>query len=281
MGAAVTELGKLKAAEVSLVPRGANRKVFFLTKEDKEGAWLDEILKAILETDLHNEAQVDAAIKKAGIGDKPAAALKSALRLLNAYKDTLPKDVLKMAAELTGLDTPPAPQVTAQVVALKADGTPDWDTVPKEVRPALQALWKTGEDNRVRAEAAEKVAKEERDARVLKEYQDKAATYTHLGINATTFGGVLKEIGDKAPTALPTIEATLKAADEAVAKGNLFKEQGSSLPGGTGEAMGKVDALAKEKCKDGKVTKEMAVAEVLKEHPELYTAYLSETKGGK
>jgi hypothetical protein len=83
---------------ISFVPRGANRKKYFLVKEDR--ALKEDILKSILETD---EGEVSRVLKEARLEGESAGVLEAAAKLLKAYRDELPEDVLKVLAKACGL----------------------------------------------------------------------------------------------------------------------------------------------------------------------------------
>ncbi|RJQ04429.1 MAG: hypothetical protein C4551_10775 [Bacillota bacterium] len=282
----VTRLRDLEAVEVSLVPRAANKRRFLVMKSETEVDHpLEKVLKAILETDLEDEAKVDEVLKAAKLSDKGQNAVKGALRLLNAYKDELPKDILKTLAGLAGYGYPEPAQKdkggtdegkSYPAPTKKADGTWDFSGIPEEVRPMVEALWKEQETAVKKAEELEKVLKAERDERLRKEYVAKAAEYKHLAVKPEEFGLVLKAIAEKAPDELAKVEAVLKAADEALGQSALFAEIGRGGEGG-GSAMAKIEKAAGEIVqKDGKLTREQAVARVLDEHPDLYAEYLRE-----
>ncbi len=292
----VTRLRDLEAVEVSLVPRAANKRRFLVMKSETEVDHpMEEILKAILETDLEDEAKVDEVLKAAKLSDKGQNAVKGALRLLNAYKDELPKDILKTLAGLAGYGYPePAQKAKGggggtddmkhkygyPAPTKKADGSWDFSGIPEEVRPMVEALWKEQETAVRKAEELEKVLKAERDERLRKEYVAKAAEYKHLAVKPEEFGLVLKAIADKAPEELAKLEAVLKAADEALGQSALFAEVGRGGEGAGGSAWAKIEKAAGEIVQqDGKLTREQAVARVLDQHPELYEEYLSERKG--
>ena len=304
-------LKDLDALEVAMVPKMANRKKFLILKSEEESGMLDEaILKAVLETDLEDEEKVNKVLKAAKLSEKGQNAVKGALRLLGAYKDELPKDVLKTLAELGGYGYPEPAQKQkdeedkkkqeeeAKKVeeakkqadkdkdkytfpVKKADGTMDFSGVPEAVRPAIEALWKENEAITKRAIEAEKVAKEERDKRVLKEYVEKAAAELAdlPGAKAEDLGAVLKGIEEKDPALYAKLYPVLKASSEAIAKGQLFAELGRG--GGApvaGSATEKVmQMVAGIVQKDAKATSAEAMGKVMAEHPELYEQYKKET----
>ena len=157
----------------------------------------------------------------------------------------------------------------------------DFSGVPEAVRPAIEALWKENEAITKRAIEAEKVAKEERDKRVLKEYVEKAAAELAdlPGAKAEDLGAVLKGIEEKDPALYAKLYPVLKASSEAIAKGQLFAELGRG--GGApvaGSATEKVmQMVAGIVQKDAKATSAEAMGKVMAEHPELYEQYKKET----
>ncbi|MBC7340897.1 MAG: hypothetical protein H5U02_00325 [Clostridia bacterium] len=254
---------------------------------------MEEILKAVLETELEDEKKVDEVLKAAKLSDKAQNAVKGALRLLNAYKDELPKDIIKTLAGLAGYGYPePAEKAKSEedkkkkekygypAPTKKEDGSWDFSGIPEEVRPAIEALWKEHESAVKKAEELEKVLKEERDKQARKEFIQKAATeFANLPTKPEEFGLVLKGLAEKAPEEYAKLEGVLKAADEAIRKGALFAEIGRSGGLAGGSAMSKIEAVANSLVqKDANMTKEQAIAKALELHPELYTEYLQETQ---
>src|SRR5512137_506173 len=92
------DLGEVEIDFISFVPRGANRKKYFLVKEDR--ALKEDILKSILETD---EGEVSRIVKEARLEGEAAGVLEAAAKLLKAYRDELPEDALKILAKACGL----------------------------------------------------------------------------------------------------------------------------------------------------------------------------------
>jgi hypothetical protein len=87
------DLGEVEIDFISFVPRGANRKKYFLVKEDR--ALKDDILKSILETDEGNISRV---LKEAGLEGEAAEVLEAASKLLKDYKDELPEGAVQILA---------------------------------------------------------------------------------------------------------------------------------------------------------------------------------------
>jgi len=252
---------------------------------------MEEILKAVLETQLEDEKKVDEVLKQAKLSDKAQGAVKGALRLLNAYKDELPKDIMNTLAGLAGYGYPePAAKAKDEgkkkekygypAPTKKEDGSYDFSGIPEEVRPAVESLWKEHEAAIKKAEELEKVLKAEREERLRKEYIQKAAAdFGNLPTKPEEFGLVLKGLAEKAPEEYAKLEGVLKAANEAIEKGALFAKVGHSGGLAGGSAMAKIEEVAKSLVqKDASMTKEQAIAKALELHPELYTEYLQETQ---
>jgi hypothetical protein len=114
----INRLHDLQVDEVSLVPRGANRKKFLILKSMLGGDAMDQsMIERILDADLEDEERVDAVLKAQGLSDKARNAVKGALRILNAFKDELPNDILNTLASLAGYGYAPAP--TGEIKAAK------------------------------------------------------------------------------------------------------------------------------------------------------------------
>ena len=154
------DLGEVEIDFISFVPRGANRKKYFLVKEDR--ALKDDILKSILETD---EGDISRVLKEAGLEGEAAGVLEAASKLLKAYKDELPDGALQILAKASGL---PEPQPAAKSQTKeegagegkKKEGAPG-ELLSKEalekMDPATQAIVKQlqEENTATKAEARE------------------------------------------------------------------------------------------------------------------------------
>jgi len=264
-------LTDVQVKEVSLVRRPANRRKFLLFKEDNVDEELIELLKLALE----NEDEVDEALAKAKLSDKAAKAVKGALRLLTAYKDELPKDIIETLAGLAGYgyaepekseDQAGEDQASEETVddIAKAADVPDW------VKQKIVELEKAA------AEANEALQREvaERKAR---EYLAKAEQYSNIPGEPKELAEILLKadaagLGDALEKLLESIDTSMSA---------LYSQSGSDAAV-SGSGSGIVDDVQKqarallEKSEDVK-TMEQAVTKVLSLHPELYQRYLEET----
>lgn len=230
------------------------------------------------------------AITKAGISDKAQKAVKVALQALSSVKNELGDDIMKKLAAAGGFPAPKddekkKPEGDKEMtekskdkgsdpmalVKKNDDGTADFTDVPENVRPLVEQLWKQNEETAQRAAENERILKEERDTRVLKEYVHKAEGFKHLGVDPEKFGGILKSASEKLSTEeFAELNRVLKAADEKMAP--LFKELGT---GGDGEedtsAYAQLEKKAEEiqKSSDGSLTKQQAFTKALDLYPDL------------
>jgi hypothetical protein len=143
------------------------------------------------------------------------------------------------------------------------------------VTKAMEAVSKANE----RAEAAESIAKAERDHRLNAEYVAKARSYVNLPVKAEEFGPVLKALHEALDEdQLGVITKALSAANESVANLGAFTEIGKR-GGGSYETISKADVAANELVKNsgGEVSKEQALERVFDADPSLYDEYLQES----
>lgn len=288
-----TQLSELKPGEISFVPEGANKKRYAIVKED-EMAGKEAFEKAL--KDAGYTASLPEKIAKAlepmmkELSDKAKAAVDSALKILSSVKDEIPEDAMAalMAAGGVGANPVPPPVVKDDCGDMapvqKEDGSWDYSNVPEGSRKLVQSIWKERLENAKRVEQVEKELKAERDARVTKEFQEKAGEFKHLGIAKEELAVVLKDVSQNAPKAFEKLEPILKALDGKIAKSGILGEIGSSAPaGGNGAApeAGQTDAEAKieqiakglvEKS-EGKLTKAQAIAKAWDQNKNLYAEH--------
>lgn len=266
------KLESVITAEVSLVPKGAVKKKFFLRKEDAE---VEEIIKAILEKEMDLKE-----IDSLNISDKAKAAVKGAIKLLNAYKDELKPNMLDMMAEMMGLNKAKDKKKDKKsdygyAYPVKKDGSLDLEAIPEEMRPMVEVLWKENEENKKRAEEAIKKSQEIEDKAKRAEFIAKAEKEMgFLPIAPDKLGPILKSIAENVPNVYPEIEGLLKQVSKISEQSNLFKSVGSDARDVS--AWNAIEAKAQEIIAKENITKEQAIAKVLKQNPELYEVYRKE-----
>jgi len=280
------QLTDLEAVEISLVAKAATGKKFLVLKSGGE-PMSSAILKAVLEAPLENEVEVDEILKQKQLSQKAQEAVKGAVRLLQAYREELPEDILKTLAKAGGFPWDEAELTDEEkkkleekvpVSETKKAGELDLAQVPEAVRPAIQALWKEHGEAVAKVAKMEAILKAERDQRLTKEWIAKAtAEYNSLAIKPDDLGPILKALEEKAPDELKRIEEVLKAADAAITAGDLFKEKGKSGAQSAGSAMEKLEQMAKSLVqKESGLSMSDALSRVMDENPGLYREYQQE-----
>lgn len=185
-----------------------------------------------------------------------------------AQKAETERDAAK--ADLEKAQTPTEPAKPEADDLNKAD-------LPDAVRARLEKAEADAAAANERIEKAEKLAKAEREIRVTREFVAKAESYRALVIKADEFGPVLKEAAEKlSKEAYDAIESVLKAADEQIAKGELFKEHGrggdaQATSGGSDALVAKAAELRKS---DSSLTEGQAMERAIAENPELARQHL-------
>lgn len=166
---------------------------------------------------------------------------------------------------------------TDELATLKA-GTPSDDDVLKGMSEGVRKMFL---DMKAKTDAAEKVSKELKDQADDAKYLGIAKSFDKLPTSAEDLGPVLKAVAAANADAFTKVEALLKAANEAITKGNLYKELGnghSTLE--TGDAMTQLNTIAKSMIDtDSTLTKEKAFAKACTSNPKLYDQYLNEMEG--
>jgi hypothetical protein len=308
-----TKLTDIITDEVSLVGKGANRKKFLLTKS-REGT-MEELIKELLEElkPIEGEKDLLADLKKGKFSAEETSTVQAAIRLLSGVADKIKKSGIVVKAFETKADStkterkdvteflkaakaeeraaiakelkidgakfeeafgePKAPEGAI----LKADGTLNLDSIPKDLRPAMELLFKDRQDTRAELKTAnEKIEKAEKDKR-RSVYIEKAAEFKDLpnvnvGELAETLMKMEDEDGEK-------ILKQLRANKEVIEKGDFFTERGRHGAGAGGTAIDKVNQLVTGLIKkDDKLDQAGAIQIVMKENPGLYQEYVNETQ---
>lgn len=290
------ELKQLETFEISLVPKGANKKKFMVRKSEGGLNMDTKEIEEILNTEVPDEDAIALALKEAKVEkatDKQMSVISGAVRLLNSIKEGFPNlgSIINRLAKLG--DAKPADKGghTDEDDKMKAKKKEDAakDEIKKqdisslspEVQASIKAVMKSNEDLLARVNKTEESNKALVDEIETKKFVTKAEELTDLGIEADEFGPVLKELSEKAPEAFEKLQPILEAASKTIKK-SAFREIGSSSSNG-GSAWAKIEKMAEEAAsKDNTITKEQAAARILKsdEGKKLMQDYRDE-KGGQ
>ena len=285
------DLEDLQVFEVSLVNKPANGRAFYMTKAADKGnnQMVNEKILALMETPLDSEDKIDAMISKAEMSEDAVAAVRAALRLLDAFKDEIPSDTLTGLAAAAGMDMHMEEEREMEDEADKGyhemDKTEEMISkadIPEDLRPTLEALWKSNQEQQERVKQLEGVLKAERDERLLNEETERISkAYSRVpGGEPSKVAQLLIDLRKAAPDSASAVEEILTATQRAlVAKEDgAFEEAGANVvESAPGDTWGKIQAMASERVTKGLVENHAkAVDQVLTENPELYAAYMAE-----
>lgn len=287
-------LKNLSVVEVSLVGRPANGKQFLLTKGEPKME-LTEKQKGIMATPFDTEEKFMALLQKEEVNltDEAQSALMSSMRMLAAYSEEMPEQLLGMMRDALGMeeekaeDTEEAESTKTtdshhedQTEKSEADIIKSLSDLPEAVRDQVENLFKEKQEALAKFDEVQKKLEEEKQEKIRKEFVDKASSeYKHIpSINAEDLGSVVKSLHDLDPAIAEKIESVLKASDTAIEKGGLFDEIGkkstTTEEGGTAyEKMRRTAAAMVQKGEAGSIEK--AIDTVMKNNPELYQDYLA------
>lgn len=273
------ELRDLDVTTVSLVDRAAVRDSTNKSEPMRLLLWKREG-DPTPEGGTMTEQEMRAAVEKA---ERDATELRKQLE----EQTTLKADLKKAQDEVAELKKATTADDSTDDDDLSKADLPE--AVRKRLEKAEQAAEQAEKDAIERIAKAEKVAQEsadiakaERDARVTREFITKAEAYRALPVEAEKFGPVLKSVSEKlTKEEAEAIDTLLKAVDEQIAAGELFKEQGR---GGTApkadSAVAEVQRKAEDLRKsDANLRPDQAMDRVLNSDRALQERYLAEMRG--
>lgn len=248
-----TQLINPEYTRVDLVKEGANSKAHIKLFKSKGGTEMtpEEIIaKLTPEHQAVIQKALDDAKKKA---DDAEAAKKAA------------EDVIEKSKK-------PAP------------GTSEEEILKSVKDPAVKALLET---QIAKAKAAETVAKQLKEEQETVEAIAKAKEVPNIGAEEATIADVYKKLKTADAELCDNVFGIFKAASALIAEGGALSEVGKSAgeandtTGTDSEeaAWAKIDKKAEEIAKSRGIKHTAAVSQVIKEHPELYKAYLEAQQG--
>jgi len=147
---------------------------------------------------------------------------------------------------------------------------PDFEEVIKSMDPAVQAMFKKLNEQKI---AAETVAKAAAEKAIIDEAVAKAANLKSIPVEEAELVEVCK-------SASPAVIAILTAANKAIEESVNFEEVGKSkdkaAAGSTDAdaAWAKIEKRATDVARERNITQERAVSAVIQEQPELYREYM-------
>lgn len=287
-------LSELDPLEVSLVTMGANGKKKFLTLKSANGeVQMEEVIKKILENDLENESEIDAILKEAKLSEDDAKATKASLNILSSVQKGFPKDFdLSTLVAKVGFPFPKKddkgkknPKEDDELAKLKKENAElrkkgnvkkeeppkkeddPMKDLPEAVKKRFEAVEKANKDEIEKREKVEKALEVEKNARVTKEFQEKAAVYKHLATTPEKLGAILKNASETmSEESFEAFEGVLKTSNENLRLNTALKVVGAGGQGDGGDAWKKIEKMAEKLVLKGdtELTKEQAIERVLK-----------------
>lgn len=274
-----------KGTEVSVVDDGANDKNRFPISKARDGmpedanngidGDLQEIIKSVLETPIDAEAQLATAfddlepVEKQKLTDKGKAAIRGAMRALNAAKEEMPADLMSRLGKMLGMPVAKAGNDHPAPTPVQKD-KPGIEGLDEKGQAQLSEVLKSRDDKII---ALQTEVRKERDARETRDLIEKAKEKFPGISSPEVLGPVLKRLGDAAVAAedsalVEDIGTILGASSELVEKSRVLEEVGrgttaNSINGADWEAIEKAAAGYVEKSGGAKLTSEQAVSAYL------------------
>ena len=145
------------------------------------------------------------------------------------------------------------------------------------LKSAPEPVVKMIESLRKQAEDATAELQKERDARADAEAIEKAKGWANLNLDADKVGPALRRLTAIDSDLAKSVEEVLSSVNAQAESSTIFAEIGKSADFKTGDAYGRMTALAKSAVEEGVAKSfEQALADVATKNPELYSQYLSE-----
>jgi hypothetical protein len=275
----MARLQELEVVEVSFVDLPANKRKFLVTK-NHGGNTVEELLALILETDLENEAEIDQALSESDLDEQGQQALKGAIKLLNAHRESLTPALVKSMLTKAGFVEAEEPTPEAEVL-LKEDGTLNLESVPEALHPALQALWDKGRASQDERDELEKTLKAERSELRKSEYIQKATDLKLPGASVDEFGDVLMKAADALPDEFPILDKVLAAVSALIKDSKTLEELGNGNESEGQSAYDRASSIAKEMVKaDPSLTIPVAINKAFENDRELAEQHAKEEREG-
>lgn len=260
--------------EISLVTRPANQlsKVVLFKSDDKERKnmpknKMDEMYEdEDLEKEMEEEEVEDDEEMQMKKGRR-----KKAMPFGKSDEDVnLPSEVFDYIEALESANAELADQLEKMAYDEESSST----DILKSADPQIIEIVKAAEE---RAQAAEMIAKAERDHRLEQEFISKAASELDaLPVNPKEFGLVLKNASDHLhPDTFESIMDVLRTANSLVDSGNVFTELGKASSFDNNSPLSEINkAAARLVSENPGMTQAQAVAKAVESNPNLYTAHL-------
>ena len=145
------------------------------------------------------------------------------------------------------------------------------------MKSAPESVVKMIEDFKKQAETATEELRKEREAKADAEAIEKAKGFSNLNLDAEKVGPALRRLSTVDADLAKSVEDILTSVNAQAESANIFAEIGKSADFTTGDAYGRLTAMAKSAVEEGNAkTFEQAFASAASSNPELYVQYRNE-----
>jgi hypothetical protein len=182
------------------------------------------------------------------------------------------EDAMKKIAELEGKLS--EKEMAKEEEKSESDKTED---EMEYMKSAPESVVKMIEDFKKQAETATEELRKEREAKADAEAIEKAKGFSHLNLEAEKVGPALRRLSTVDADLAKSVEEILASVNAQAESANIFAEIGKSADLTTGDAYGRLTALAKSAVEEGNAKSfEQAFANAASSNPELYVQYRNE-----
>jgi hypothetical protein len=182
------------------------------------------------------------------------------------------EDAMKKIAELEGKLS--EKEMAKEEEKSESDKTED---EMEYMKSAPESVVKMIEDFKKQAETATEELRKEREAKADADAIEKAKGFTNLNLDAEKVGPALRRLSTVDADLAKSVEDILTSVNAQAESANIFAEIGKSADFTTGDAYGRLTAMAKSAVEEGNAKSfEQAFASVASSNPELYVQYRNE-----
>jgi hypothetical protein len=182
------------------------------------------------------------------------------------------EDAMKKIAELEGKLS--EKEMAKEEEKSESDKTED---EMEYMKSAPESVVKMIEDFKKQAETATEELRKEREAKADAEAIEKAKGFSNLNLDAEKVGPALRRLSTVDADLAKSVEDILASVNAQAESANIFAEIGKSADLTTGDAYGRLTALAKSAVEEGNAKSfEQAFANAASSNPELYVQYRNE-----
>lgn len=182
------------------------------------------------------------------------------------------EDAMKKIAELEGKLS--EMEMSKEKHESESDKTED---EMEYMKSAPESVVKMIEDFKKQAETATEELRKEREEKADAEAIEKAKGFSNLNLDAEKVGPALRRLSTVDADLAKSVEEILTSVNAQAESANIFAEIGKSADFTTGDAYGRLTAMAKSAVEEGNAkTFEQAFASAASSNPELYVQYRNE-----